>query len=90
MVTLVGLVSFFVSSYALINSKKLYRILGPKLNFLEKESGKKDEMQQVEDSLESLTGHVVVVGGDQMGESIMEALQEIGMEVVVVDFDQEW
>ena len=87
MVTLVGLVSFFVSSYALINSKKLYRILGPKLNFLEKESGKKDEMQQVEDSLESLTGHVVVVGGDQMGESIMEALQEIGMEVVVVDFD---
>jgi Kef-type K+ transport system membrane component KefB len=87
MVTLVGLVSFFVSSYALINSKKLYRILGPKLSFLEKQNAKKDEIQQVEDSLENLSGHVVVVGGDQMGESIMEALQEIGMEVVVVDFD---
>ena len=87
MVTLVGLVSFFVSSYALINSKKLYRILGPRLSFLEKENAKKDEMQQAEDSLENLSGHVVVVGGDQMGESIMEALQDIGMEVVVVDFD---
>jgi len=87
MVTLVGLVSFFVSSYALINSKKLYRILGPKLDFLEKKNAKKDEIQQAEDSMENLSGHVVVVGGDQMGESIMEALQEIGMEVVVVDFD---
>jgi len=87
MVTLVGLVSFFVSSYALVNSKKLYRILGPKLNFLEKQNAKKDEIQRTEDSLENLSGHVVVVGGDQMGESIMEALQDIGMEVVVVDFD---
>jgi hypothetical protein len=46
MVTLVGLVSFFVSTYALINSKKFYRILGPKLNFLEKENAKKDEIQR--------------------------------------------
>jgi Kef-type K+ transport system membrane component KefB len=87
MVTLVGLVSFFVSSYALINSKKLYRVLGQKLTFLEKENARKEEMQLAEDSMENLTDHVVVVGGDQMGESIMEALQDIGMEVVVVDFD---
>jgi Kef-type K+ transport system membrane component KefB len=87
MVTLVGLVSFFASSYALVNSKKLYRILGPKLNFLEKQNSKKDEIQQIEDSLENVSGHVVVVGGDQMGESIVEALEDIGMEVVVVDFD---
>jgi hypothetical protein len=87
LITLVGLTSFFVSSYSLINSKKLYRILGPRLNFLEKESGKKDEIVQNGEGMENLSGHVVVVGGDQMGESIMEALEDAGMEVVVVDFD---
>ncbi len=87
LITLVGLTSFFVSSYALINSKKLYRILAPKLNFLEKENVKKDEIVQDGEGLENLSNHVVVVGGDQMGESIMEALEDAGMEVVVVDFD---
>jgi Kef-type K+ transport system membrane component KefB len=87
LVTLVGLISFFVSSFALINSKKLYRILGPRFTFLEKETVKKDEIGESQDNLENLTGHVVVVGGDQMGESIMEALDDMGMEVVVVDFD---
>ena len=39
--------------------------------------------------MESLDNHVVVVGGDQMGQSIMEALEDKDMEVVVVDFDPE-
>jgi hypothetical protein len=87
LVTLVGLISFFVSSYALINSKKLYRILAGKLSFLERASVKKDEISENEENLESLTDHVVVIGGDQMGQSIMEALEDMNMEVVLVDFD---
>ena len=87
LVTLVGLISFFVSSYALINSKKLYRILAGSLSFLERASVKKDEISENEENLENLTDHVVVIGGDQMGQSIMEALEDMNMEVVLVDFD---
>jgi Kef-type K+ transport system membrane component KefB len=87
LVTLVGLISFFVSSYALINSKALYRLFATKLNFLERNNVKKEEITQSEDSMENLQDHVVVVGGDQMGESILEALEDMDIPVVVVDFD---
>lgn len=87
LVTLVGLISFFVSSYALINSKALYRFFAGKLNFLERESVKKEEIAKEEDRMEDLQDHVVVVGGDQMGESILEALEDMDIPVVVVDFD---
>jgi Trk K+ transport system NAD-binding subunit len=87
LVTLVGLISFFVSSYALINSKTLYRLFATKLSFLERNNVKKEEITQSEDNMENLQDHVVVVGGDQMGESILEALEDMDMPVVVVDFD---
>jgi Kef-type K+ transport system membrane component KefB/voltage-gated potassium channel Kch len=87
LVTVVGLVSFFVSTYGLINSKLLYRKMAPYLGFLERSDMKKDEISEPKDSLENLNNHVVVIGGDQMGESIMEALEDRDMDVVVVDFD---
>lgn len=86
LVTLVGLISFFVSSYALIKSKALYRMFAGKLNFLER-NVKQEEIVQSEDKMENLQNHVVVVGGDQMGESILEALEDMDTLVVVVDFD---
>ena len=87
LVTLVGLISFFVSSYALINSKTLYRFFAGKLDFLERESAKHEEVIQNEDKIADLEDHVVVVGGEQMGESILEALEDMDIPVVVVDFD---
>jgi Kef-type K+ transport system membrane component KefB len=87
LITVVGLVSFFVSTYGVINSKLLFRKIAPYLGVLERSDTKKDEIGEPEDSLENLDDHVVVVGGDQMGESIMEALEDRDMDVVVVDFD---
>jgi Kef-type K+ transport system membrane component KefB len=87
LITVVGLVSFFVSTYGMINAKLLYRKMAPYLGFLERDELKKDEIGEAEDSLENLDNHVVVIGGDQMGESIMEALENRDMDVVVVDFD---
>jgi Kef-type K+ transport system membrane component KefB len=87
LITVVGLISFFVSTYGLINSKLLYRKIAPFLGYLERDDTKKDEIGQPEDSLENLDDHVVVVGGDQMGESIMEALADKDMDVVLVDFN---
>jgi Kef-type K+ transport system membrane component KefB len=87
LITVVGLISFFVSTYGLINSKLLFRKIAPYLGFLERSDMKKDEISEPSDSLESLDGHVVVIGGDQMGESIMEALEDRDMDVVLVDFN---
>jgi voltage-gated potassium channel Kch len=87
LITVVGLISFFVSTYGLINSKLLFRKMAPYLDFLERNELKKDAISEPEDSLDNLDNHVVVIGGDQMGESIMEALENRDMDVVLVDFD---
>lgn len=87
LITLVGIITFVLSSYMVINSKKLYAIFGESLNFLEGKQVKKDEMEMGGDGLEKLKGHVILVGGDQMGQSILEVLEDMDMDVVVIDFD---
>lgn len=87
LITLVGLISFAISTYMITHWKTLYRKLANNISFMERASLKKDEIQEVDETPENLDGHVVVVGGDQMGLSIVEALEDKDMEVVVVDFD---
>lgn len=87
LVTLVGLISFAFSTYMITHWKTLYGKFAKRISFMERANLKKDEIFETEENLESLKGHVVVVGGDQMGLSIVEALEDKDMEVVVVDFD---
>ena len=37
--------------------------------------------------MENLKNHIVLVGGDQMGESVLDALEDMKKEIVVIDFD---
>ncbi|MEK7160126.1 MAG: cation:proton antiporter [Patescibacteria group bacterium] len=87
LITLVGLISFATSTYMITHWKTLYRKLANNISFMERTSLKKDEILETDETLENLNGHVVVIGGDQMGLSIVEALEDRSMEVVVVDFD---
>ncbi len=87
LITLVGLISFATSTYMITHWKTLYRKLANNISFMERTSLKKDEILEADETLENLNGHVVVIGGDQMGLSIVEALEDRSMEVVVVDFD---
>ncbi len=84
-ITLSSLITFAVSTYGITHWKTLYKKASGKLGFVERKV-KKDEINAGEE-FESLKDHVVVIGGDQMGQSIMEALDGKGKEVVVVDFD---
>jgi Kef-type K+ transport system membrane component KefB len=86
LVTLVGLITFATSTYMISHWKKMYRKVSDQISFLEKKEAKKDEIVIIGEGLENLKDHVVVVGGDQMGQSIVEALEE-STDVVVVDFD---
>ncbi|MCL6096078.1 MAG: cation:proton antiporter [Patescibacteria group bacterium] len=86
LITLVAIITFAFSSYLILQGNKLYLSFGKKINFLERKHNKKDEMIAA-DGFENLKDHVVVVGGDQMGQSILDALSDSGDEVVVIDFD---
>jgi hypothetical protein len=86
LVTMVAIITFAFSNYLVLQGNKLYLSFGKKINFLERKQNKKDEMVPT-DGFENLKDHVVVVGGDQMGQSILDALSDSGEEIVVIDFD---
>lgn len=86
LVTLTGVITFGLSSYIITGNKKIYKKTGKFFNFLEKKHHKKEEMAG-EDELNHLNNHVILVGGDQMGESILEVLEDMNKDVVVIDFD---
>lgn len=87
LITLVGLISFATSTYMITHWKRLYKKVASKIEFLEKANLKKDLIFETEESFKDVKGHVVVIGGDQMGESIVEALEDKDKVVIVVDFD---
>lgn len=85
--TMVGVISFAMSTYLIHHGKKLSKILSPYLKFFERRTGVKEEQGSSDKELESLKNHVVLVGAHRMGQSILEALREEGEKVVVVDYD---
>lgn len=87
LITLVGLITFATSTYMITHWKNLYRKFAGKIAFMERTNIKKEEIFESEENFDNLEGHVVVVGADQMGQSILEALEDKDKEVVVVDFD---
>ena len=87
LMTLVGITTFICSSYLMVNSKFLFKVFGKRLNILENKHSHKEDIATAADEMEQLKNHVVLVGGDQMGLSIIEALEDMDTDVVVIDFD---
>lgn len=85
-VTLVGIITFASSSYLINANKTLFKIFSNKLNFFEN-SKSKNETYGATDKLENLKNHVVLIGGDQMGQSILRTLENSEEDLVVIDFD---
>lgn len=89
LVTAVSIIAFVFSAYAIGNDNKLYHLLQKYLSIFERKNAKKDEIVQSDKEMENLNSHVVLIGADQMGESVMDALCAMNKEIVVVDFDPE-
>jgi voltage-gated potassium channel Kch len=87
LITLVGLITFATSTYMITHWKIIYRHVASKIDFLERANLKKDLIFESDENLNEINGHVVVIGGDQMGESIVEALEDKDKEIIIVDFD---
>lgn len=87
LVTLVSIITFALSTYVIVNNNRLYVFLSRYLKIFERKNTTKEGVSNEALGLDSLDDHVVLIGGDQMGESILEVLQDLGNKVVVVDFD---
>ncbi len=86
LVALVGIITFATSSYMILYSKKLFKIFRPALFIFDKLHAGREESFSSE-GLETLSNHVILIGADQMGESILDALEEADKDVIVIDFD---
>lgn len=82
-VTLIALFGYGVSSVLIQRGNVLYKYLEPFILFFEG----KHQNREVRRDLGDLDDHVVVVGGHQMGQSIVNSLADAKEDIIVVDFD---
>lgn len=90
LVAMVSIITFITSTYTILGSNDLYKILKNKLSVFERKDvteGKSIGGEDMDKKLETLKNHVILIGAHRMGDSILNALEEEGEEVVVVDFD---
>src|SRR3989344_2672278 len=83
LITFVGIVTIFVSSYFIIYSDGIYKTLKPALKLFEF-SRKLIEETSLERDFEN---HIVLVGVHRTGTSILQALSNSGEDFVALDFD---
>lgn len=82
LITFVGAVTFVTSTYMIINSNTLYRILSPYLGIFERKNVREKVLKDKE-----FKNHIILIGGKRMGEGILNALIKNNDSVVVLDFD---
>lgn len=87
LVTLVGIVTFTLSTYMILHGNSLHRLLGNMLTIFERKNIIQEEISSPLFGQPNFTNHVVLVGANRMGESILEALLDSEEKVLVVDFD---
>lgn len=88
LITLVGLITFALSSYMILHNHALYEWVrrGGLLRPFRPRPRESVAAQEVAEE-DELSGHVIVVGMNQLGRSIAEALTERGETVLAVDTD---
>ncbi len=83
-ITLVGVISFVVSNYLILDNKVYFKLFDKAFFLYEK----KVTHQELSEAF-PLKDHIILIGVHRMGGSILDALEDIGAKVVVVDFDPE-
>ncbi len=82
LVTLVGLITIFGSTYLILYSDKIYKCLSPYLSIFERKSAK-------DKKLEIVKYPIILFGGNRVGFDFIEEFKKIGKPFLVVDHDPE-
>lgn len=85
LVTFVGIITFSMSSYSILNSNDLYDFLHPVLKIFDFRKGAAE--RGLHDLV--LRNHIVLVGAHRMGHHLVDALLKQDKPFVVVDFNPE-
>ena len=85
LVTLVGVITFSLSSYMIMGAGHLYEFLKPALKWLDFRKG------VAEKGLENivLKNHIVLVGAHRMGHHLVDSLKDQDKQFIVIDFNPE-
>jgi Kef-type K+ transport system membrane component KefB/voltage-gated potassium channel Kch len=83
LVTIVCVVTIFVSSYFIVYQERLYEFLRPVAKRFE---FRKSLIEEDPEAVE-LSNHIVLIGVDRMGEQILRALSNSSMDFVAIDFN---
>lgn len=83
LVTLVGIITIFISSYFISYSARIYEFVKPGLKFFER---RKDTIEEFGEDT-NLKDHLILVGVHRMGQAILRALSNSTRDFVAVDFD---
>ncbi len=83
LVTFVGVITIFASSYFIVYGDKLYELFRPFAKYFE---FRKNLIEEIPKET-ALSGHIILVGVHRMGRSILEALSNSTSDFVAIDFD---
>ena len=82
MITLVGIITFSLSSYMIMNGERLYLIIKKHLKVFEKSNHFSEKVEY-----EHIKNHIVLIGVEQMGTAILD---DFGKDsIIAVDFNPE-
>jgi Kef-type K+ transport system membrane component KefB len=81
-ITLVGIITFTLSTYAILNGKLIYERIKTPLGIFERKILK----ETIEDS-NGKEGHIVLVGAHRLGVAFLEDLKDSKKDIIVVDFN---
>ncbi|MBI2033292.1 MAG: cation:proton antiporter [Candidatus Levybacteria bacterium] len=82
-ITMVGVLSFIVSNYLMLYDTQVYKHIHPFFDLFERKTPQKENIGNEEE----FKGHVVLIGAHRVGESILDSLEDLDMQVVVIDFN---
>lgn len=86
-IVLVGIVTFVLSTYGLVYAKKLYSIFKDKLIIFERNISNIEQQFDKSASIATVKDHIVIIGANRIGESILRALEDKKENVVIIDFN---
>lgn len=79
-VVFVGVITFTVSTYFIVYTNSIYRLLLPHLGIFERD-------KTLSEPVKEITDHTILIGANRLGEGILDALLEKKEKLIVVDFD---
>lgn len=82
LVTMIGVITFSVSSCSILNSDFIYKKLNSHLKIFERK-----DVRSGLDVQANLDNHVVLIGAHRTGQSVLDALESKYDQIAVVDFD---